>query len=44
MAINAEEINEEAVGQVVASFASGQTKVELRKSLPAIRLDRRRRR
>jgi hypothetical protein len=44
MAINAEEINEEAVGQVVASFASSQTKVELRKSLPAIRLDRRRRR
>jgi hypothetical protein len=41
MAINAEEINDEAVGKLVTSFAGGQTKLELRKSLPAIRLDRR---
>jgi hypothetical protein len=43
MASNAEEINDEDVGKLVASFAAGQTKLELRKSLPAIRLDRRRR-
>jgi hypothetical protein len=31
------------VGKLVTSFAGGQTKLELRKSLPAIRLDRQRR-
>jgi hypothetical protein len=43
MAVNAAEINDEAVGKLVTSFAGGQTKLELRKSLPAIRLDRRHR-
>jgi hypothetical protein len=40
IATNAEEVNAETVGKLVASFAGGQTKLELRKSLPALRLDR----
>jgi hypothetical protein len=40
VAVNAEEINSEDVGKLVASFAANQTKVKLRKSLPSIRLDR----
>jgi hypothetical protein len=40
LAVNAEEINGDDVGKLVASFAANQTKAELRKSLPNIRLDR----
>jgi len=38
VAVNAGEVNGEAVGKVVASFAGGQTKLEIRRSLPAIKL------
>jgi hypothetical protein len=40
-AVTTDEINAEVVGRRVAAFAGGQIKLELRNSLPAIRLDRR---
>lgn len=39
VAVNANEVNLEEVGQLVAHFSQGQTKLEIHKSLPAIRLD-----
>jgi hypothetical protein len=38
VAANADEVNNEDVGKLVAAFAHGQTKVELRRSLEALRL------
>jgi hypothetical protein len=38
VAANAELVNSEDVGKLVAAFAHGQTKVELRRSLSALKL------
>ena len=41
VAINADDVNVEEVAKLVANFAHGQAKLEIRRSPPAIRLDRR---
>ncbi len=38
LAVNANDVNSDSVGKLVASFAEGQTKLELRRSLPSVRM------
>ena len=38
LAANADEVNGESVGKIVANFAGEQTMLEIRRSLPAVKI------